>query len=398
MLDTTGEPGGSLCAFLKIGAGTLAHKHFTLALASECSKIICISRGLTPELVSLQHEVERAGVRFHCVPGARALAALITAIDEVVVISDGLLAPHREAHDLLSQGQGVAVQPVEIGLAAGFERIDAKYAAAGLMRVPGRLFEQLSMLPDDCDVPSALTRIALQAGIAQRQLPVAAGAAARVRILRNQAEADTVEAEWFDLQLRGGTLVSQGPAMWVAHQVVRLTGPSMLHGRNGSNTFALGCLAICLLALVAGWFGLVTVALVGGGIASIAALGCGILRQVEQESLSLVSDRWHFPAGLRWLIDASLFAVLTWNLPGYAGEAAWHRAFAPLMLLVVIRLVSPMFQSSWAAWLGDRLIFCLILAVSVAAGWLAFTISALAVCVGLFGLLWSKGRLRLTSV
>jgi hypothetical protein len=396
MLDTTGDPGGALRAFLKIGAGTLAHKQLALALACGCTKIICISRGLTPDLVRLQHEVERAGARFHCIPGARALSGLVTAVDEVVVISDGLLAPQQDVHELLSRGQGVVVQPVEVGLAAGFERIDAERAAAGLMRIPGRLVEQLSLLPDDCDIASALTRIALQAGVSQRQLPEDAGVAARVQILRNQTDADATEAEWFDHQLRGGTLLSQGPALWLARQVVRLSGPAMLHGRNGSRTFALACAAIILLALALAWFGFVVIAFNGGALAAMAAQGSGILRQVERESLALQPERWRQTDFLSWVIDGALVGMLTWNMPAFSGEATWHRAFAPLMLLIVLRLVSGALKPVWSSWFGDRFVFCLILAFAAAIGWISQSVFALAVCLGLFGLVWSKGRIRIT--
>jgi hypothetical protein len=390
MLDLAGDDPGSLRGFLKIGAGSIARQHLALALACECTKIICISRSLSPELVSLQHQIEGAGARFHCIPGARALAGLVTADDDLFVVTDGLLIPQLEARDLLSRWQGIVVQPAEIGIASGFERIDAENAAAGLMRIPGRLVEQLNYLPADCDVASALTRIALQAGVTQRRLP----AEARVKILRNQIDADVTEAEWFDLQFRNSAPMAQGIGMMVARQAVRLIGPVVLSGHKGSQTFALGSIVAILLALAVGWFGFIAVALFGCALAVVAALGCGILRQVERESLTMPQDRWALSDILGWIIDIALVAVLSWAMPVFAWESGWQRVFAPLMLLIVLRLVTQTAKEAWAGWLADRFLFCLILAGAALAGWLPYFVFGLALCLGLFGILGSSEQKR----
>ena len=189
MLETAGQAGALPRAFLRIGPASLARHQLSLALAMECQKIVCLAREMTAELVQLQHDSERSGARFHCVSSTRALAGQVTAHDEVVVISDGLLAPLDAATSLLEGPHAVIVQPIEAGIAAGFERIDLNFASAGLMRIPGRLFERLHELPADCDAPSALTRIALQAGIVQRPLPIEARDGLRWKLVHNEAEA-----------------------------------------------------------------------------------------------------------------------------------------------------------------------------------------------------------------
>src|SRR5690349_6670669 len=105
-------------AFLRVGGATLARHQLGIALALECQRVICVAREISPELIALQHEAERAGVRLHVVPGARALAGLVTANDELIVFTEGLLAEPQEAIALLETGHAVLVQPVESGLAA----------------------------------------------------------------------------------------------------------------------------------------------------------------------------------------------------------------------------------------------------------------------------------------
>src|SRR5690606_4639782 len=133
--------------------------------------IICLSRGFETEFAALQHTAEAAGAQFHIVTGARQLAPLVNVADELVVIADCLMARPQRAVELLAGARCVVVQPIEDGLAAGFERIDLNHASAGLMLISGRLVERLSELPAECDAGSALTRISLQFGVPQCQLP-----------------------------------------------------------------------------------------------------------------------------------------------------------------------------------------------------------------------------------
>jgi hypothetical protein len=246
-------------AYLRVGGANLARHQLGIALALECQRIICVAREITPELIALQHEAERAGVRLHVIPGARALAGLVTANDELIVFTEGLLAAPQDAIALLDAGHGVFVQPIESGLAAGFERIDLNHAAAGAIRIPGRLVERLTDLQPDCDVPSALPRIALQAGVAMQSVPAAAREGVRWRLVRDEVEAHAIEDAWIRLHMGEGGLPT--PGILLSRLCVLAFGPSLLHAGSGARLVALGALVVMLLALGAGWFGYAAVAL-----------------------------------------------------------------------------------------------------------------------------------------
>ncbi len=87
-------------AFLRVGGNTIARHQLTLALALDCQRVICIARDLSPDLIALQHAAEDAGVQFHVVPGARALLQLVTGVDELLVLNEGLLVEPRAARGL----------------------------------------------------------------------------------------------------------------------------------------------------------------------------------------------------------------------------------------------------------------------------------------------------------
>src|SRR5262245_17177322 len=154
-------------AFLQVAGTTVAWHQMSLALTLECRKILCLARALTTELIALQHAVEAAGAQFVVVTTPRQIVGQITAAEDVLVFADGLLASPQSLASLIDSGPAVLVQPIETGLARGFERIDINHAAAGVMRIPGHLVERLADLPGDCDVASSLTRVALQAGVGQ---------------------------------------------------------------------------------------------------------------------------------------------------------------------------------------------------------------------------------------
>ena len=394
MLASAGEAEASPRAFLRIGPANLARFQLSLALALECQRIVCIARELTSELIDLQAVTERAGARFHCISGPRALAGLITANDEVVVAADGLLAPVASAVDLLEGRHCVLVQGVDSGIAAGFERIDLNHAAAGLMRIPGRLIERLQELPADCDVASALTRIALQAGIEQRALPGEARDGLRWKLIRNETEAHAAEAGWIGVHLDGDEPNSPGTAL--ARLAVRRFGPAVLHAGSGGNIVTLCAAALAILALGIGWAGFPTIALLLCALAWIARRSAGQLQAIERESLTLATARWPRVMLFDWALDMVLIAIIIWNQSPFAMSSLWERGFAPLMLLCMVRLVPRISERSWTVWLADRALLSLILAVAAGLDQLTPALPIMAAALGFFAALWPGGRARLT--
>lgn len=394
MTESAGAGVAQPRAFLRVGGITLARHQLGVALAMDCQRVICIAREVMPDLIALQHDAERAGIRFHIVSGSRGLAGLVTANDDILSLSDGLMADPQEAAVLLEPGHVVLVQPVEAGVAAGYERIDLNHAAAGAFRIPGRLVERLLELPADCDVPSALTRIALQAGVAMREVPAAARNGARWRLVRDEGEAHAAESDWLRLHL--GARRSRTPVVLLSRLGLKAIGPSLLHAGNGSKVTFAAALAVLLLSLGAGWFGLTLVGLLFGVVAAVLGEGAAMLRRIECSSLGLPPSSLTVERAMAGLIDLTLVALVVWSAALPPDGSLLDRAFPPLILIALVRLLPRMVDPAWAHWIEDRVLLAGLLALALAAEALMSGVQVLALVLVAVGLLFPGGKLRLT--
>ena len=396
MMEPAGTGQSTPRAFLHVGGATLARHQLATALALECQRVICIAREISQPLIALQHEAERAGVRLHVIPGARALAGLVTVNDELIVFTEGLLVAPQNAIALLETGHSVLVQPIESGLAAGFERIDINHAAAGAMRIPGRLIEGLAELPPDCDIPSALMRIALQAGIPPLPVPATAREGARWTLVHDEAEAHAIEDAWIRLHMGENSLPT--PGILLSRLSVLAFGPSLLHAGSGWVLVAVGALAVMLLALGAGWLGYTAVGLLLCAVAWALRRTAGLLERVEHDSLNM----GRFPISrehvLGWLLDLELIVLIAWDMPLPPWESGIGRIFPPFILLCLARLLPGVLLRGWIAWLEDRALLALLLAVAAAFGVLMPAVEILTMVLAAAALLLSSGNSKLTRV
>lgn len=393
MLALAGPAPSTRRAFLRVGGISIARQQAVLALQLRCERVVCLASGLGPELIEIQHLVEAAGAGFHVIPDGRSLARLVTAVDEVIVFDDGLFASTTQAAALLEEGQAVLVQPVEVGLAAGFERIDLNHASAGAMRLPGRLIERLADLPSDCDVVSALLRIGLQAGIRQRQIPIPGRDGLFWTLLRTEVEAHALEPQWVRHRTRDEGALS--PARAVALGIVRGMGPAMLHAGSGAKAVVIGAAALALMAIGSGWFGLTMLGL------SFAVLGW-LLRDVAVLLARIEADPGRSGRGLDkgeiygWLMDGVIIALAAWATPGGAGWLQPDRYFAPFMLVVILRLMPRLAPPRWAGWFGDRALLAGVVAAAMATGFAPGAIQAVAALLALVALALPLGQSQLT--
>jgi hypothetical protein len=388
-MEPAGAGGSVIRANLRVGGGTLARHQLALALALGCERIICLARGIDSDVVALQHVAEAGGARFHVVNGPRGLMGLVTNIDEVIGMTEGLMAAHGDVASVLEHGQGVFVQPVETGLAAGFERIDTRHAAAGIMRLPARLVERLADLPADCDALSALQRIALQAGLAQRELPGGLIESGRWLLVRDEIEAHAAEKQW--IRLHTGPAEANTPTSMIARSVVRAFGPTLLHANSGSSALAIGSAALVLLAFGAAWFGFSSLAFGFAAVGWIVRKTGGLLARVEDNALlharSLLTNETVF----EWLLDLLLIAIMVMNWPDVGAVSPFYRAFPPIMLLALVRLTPRLIRRDWSAWLGDRLLLALVLIAASLAGYLPQAAQLLALLLALAGIALPEG-------
>lgn len=381
-------------AFLRVGALTVARQQLALALELRCERVICIARGMQPEVIELQHEAEAVGAQFHVVPGARALLGLVTAGDELIVLTDGLFVSTADAADLLGKGEGVLVQPIEQGLAGGFERIDINNAAAGAMRIPGRLVEAIADLPADCDAASALQRIALQAGIRQRAIPSADNGTLFWTLVRDEQDAHVLEPLWIRHRTRDNQ--PPNPSRLAALLVVRRFGPGMLHAGSGAAHLAVGSAMLALIAAGLGWFGLFTAGLIVCALGWVLREIAGLLARVEARPASLRHRMLEQVAAYGWIIDATIVGLAAFGSQGHAWQPVPDRLFPPLMLVALLRILPRVVEGRWTAWLGDRALLALVLAGAVAGGVGSFATHAGAVVAALAGIALPGLTKRLT--
>lgn len=376
LVEPASGAGPQLRAFLRIGGVSIARQQVALALALQCERIVCLANAIGREIQELQDQAVRGGAQFHVISGARPLVGIVTATDELIVLADGLFASSEEAWNLLVEGQAVLVQPIEQGLAAGFERIDLNHASAGAMRLPGRLAAQLADLPADCDPVSALTRIALQSGIRQRQIPPPGQDGFFWTLVRGDAEAHAIEPQWVRQRTMDAT--GMGPARGVALVAVRALGPALLHAGTGANVVVAAALVTAAIAVGFGWFGLESIGFALCAFGWILRECAALIARIE---VDFVAPRKGFD-NLRlfgWLIDLILIALLTWNGAEIGGRPWPERMFAPIMMVAFLRVLAALPSGRLVGWLTDRSLIALALMAATLGGYggLAAPIGAL---------------------
>lgn len=380
-------------AALRVGGLSIGRQQLGLALALECERVVCIAAGVTPAIIELQHAAEAAGAQFHVISNTRALVGLVTAGDELIALGDGLFTSAQAAIDLLSQGQAVLVQPIEQGLAAGFERIDINHASAGALRIPGRLVEPLGELPPDCDALSTLQRIALQAGVRQRAIPPLADGRLFWTMIRSEEEAHALEPLW--IRQRTSENGPLGPARTLARFAVRGLGPALLHSGSGGRFVAAAAAVSALIALVAGWFGLAALGLAICALGWVLREAAVLLARVEAEHAPArrgVDSR----AAYGWLLDGVMILLMGWGTQLHASHPLWDRFFPPLMLVGLLRILPRALGERWRAWSEDRALLAAGLAAALLSGFGSLAVHLAAVLALLAGIVVPRGEKRIT--
>ena len=356
-----------------------------------------MARDLGPEIIALQHDAEARGAQFHLVGDPRVLAGLVTAHDALLVLEEGLFILPDAGARLLEDGAVGRVQPGETGLAAGFERIDINRATAGAMRLPGRLAGNLAELPPDCAVFSALTRIALQAGVAAREVPPDLRNTRQWRLVRDEAEAHALEEDLVRWRLASDFVPT--PGRYLGRLGVLSFGPALLHSTSASQVARIASLAALLLASGAAWLEAYLTGLLLCAFAALLHHGAVMLKRVERAMAGLDRPSYWREEALGWAIDLVLVLLLAWHGSTREPDAGlWvHHLFAPVMLVLVTRLLPRILGTGWPAWIEDRLVLSLALAMAAAVGLLGPAIEVAAATLAFAALILHGGRARITS-
>lgn len=392
MLEPAGAGAAHPRAYLRVAGYSLARIQLAMALQAGCERIVCHARGLDDELLALQHEVERAGARFHVIGSARGLSALVTATDEVLVMSEGLFAAPEAAIDLIGRGPVVLSLPAETAVPAGFERIDLETASAGLVLVPGRLVERLTELDPDSDPGSALLRIALQSGVPRRAVPDAVRAGRGWRVVRDDGEAQALEHEW----LHHATAdIARTPGQLLAAWGVRTFGLALVHGGN-RNWLGGAALGLGLMGVGAAWFALAPLALGLWGAGWVMHRATSKIALLRRDAILRPRHRIDGEVSRDWALDAMLVAILVLSSTFPFELPVPARLFAPLMLVGLVRLASVRREHPAADWIADRFVLALLLAGLAAARALAPAVPLLALALIAGALVLAHAPSRIT--
>ena len=348
---------------LRVGGRSVVAHQLGTALALGCERIVCLAEGLPGELIAVQHTAEAAGASFQVAGDSRALARLIKSEDELLVLADGLVPTPEAVAMMLGARTGMVVQPVEAGLALGYERLDLNHAAGGAMRLPGKLAASLAELPGDWNPAAALLRIAAQAGLRQVVLPAALADEGRWTLVRNDAEAHRLEPRWLRLHTAGAG--EGGPGAWLSARLVERLGPALLHAGTRPWLVAVGAAVLVLFGLGLAWAGEAWAGFALLGIGWLVRRAASLLARIDRESLAEPSGWLHTELLFGWIFDLCLALVAAWRFaedePG-AETGAW---FAALAFVGLLRLIPRAFAPRrWAAWFDDRLIASLVLAAA----------------------------------
>lgn len=358
MLETV-DGGNRPSASLRIAGEPIARHQLEIAAAAGARRIFVLGDPGDDRVEMMLGAARVAGLDAKIVRDAPALCAEVTTADELLVFGDSLMADSALALDL-SSGRGVATFPVEHGLAAGFERIDAELAWAGVMVIPGSLAERLRELPRDCDIASSLLRIALMTRLPIRPVDPVALSDGRWHLIRSEGDAQAAEKRRLDRTIADASGQTIGTR--IAGHAAQQFGGRLLEHDHGDLLVAATGILLAGAALAATGFQVGWLAFLFMGLSWMVLRGHRVLQAVRRQARMRPRGRDMGPV-LFVAFDCLLVAVIAVNGgPGLARSPAW---FAALMAVTMLRLGAIEFPyRPIRAWFDDRFLLCLAFAIS----------------------------------
>ena len=237
---------------LRFAGQSIAERQIQLAVRMGCERVVCLVEKIGSEVIDLQEFATENGTKFHAVSGAHSLLGQVTTADELIIFGEGVLPQADAVEHHLGERPGVLVLPAEGAVDEGFERIDAEWAWAGVLRARGSIIEGLSQLPPDIDPISALLRISLQRGT--RVIPLDGEKARRSGWLLARSDAAMADQEGEFLKRFAQRSSFWLPLRALADRIaLRLAVPALDRGLSGLGLNLLG-VALASGGLAAGWY------------------------------------------------------------------------------------------------------------------------------------------------
>ena len=143
-----------------------------MALALGCKTLILlVADPSDSDALATQHLAEANEMRFHLLTRPQQLPNLLTDRSELVLIAPGVMAGDAVVLEEMLGSEGLLAIPAESPDGQGLERLDLHSAWGGALRMPVELVVQIEMLGNECELLSALPRIARSSGVTERPIP-----------------------------------------------------------------------------------------------------------------------------------------------------------------------------------------------------------------------------------
>ena len=375
---------------LRFAGQSIAERQMDLAARLGCGRFVGMVDGIGSEVIELQGFANDLGCKFHAVTGAMSLLGQVSTADELYVFAEGVLPQADAVENHLGERSGVLVLPADGAVDEGYERIDAEWAWAGVLRARGSVVEGLSQLPPDIDPVSALLRISLQRGA--RVIPLDGSKARRSGWLLARSDAAMAEQESEFLHR-----FAERSSFWLPLRAIgdrialRMAVSALDRGRTGLPLNLAG-LALGAGGLAAGWYERPVIGLLLRALgAFVSTTGMTLSATVQAIRQKRLRFKW-FEQGILVLFDV-FFVVLA----VFAASEGMPIDYGVLALLLVglLHLAREIPRWRWTSFLRDRPLAYALLAIAAGAGVLkpAMAVSCLAIVALLVAAL---RRLRLT--
>lgn len=332
--------------------------------------MLCLAAGPGPDLAAGKAHAERLGLRFDTVDSVLRVLAQVTADDDVIMIADGVLPDRAALIEGLSDRPAVLAFPAEPALAQGFERIDATRAWSGALRTRGDAVARLADLPADCDIASALLRIALQSGARVVELDAALLVESTWQRRVDRRTAQAAERRWVMRQVRPAPFAAPGQALI---DRIGLRWAQDLGGGRWWRAPPALAVAAGALAAVAAWAGWLVTGLALLLAASGALSVADIFARVERLGAPLRKPG-RAMAIARLARDALLVVILAMQMTTLP---SWLGSLLPLVLLGLLGLGEVSAGPRLRALFGDRILLIATLLPFAYLRWSMLVVSAL---------------------